>query len=203
MSKLADYSDRFDEMRQAVLTITLRDGTRRISYPAVSSEVGVSVMTLRRLMPSAVHLPRLGMQLLDRRERARLGQPVPGELPRGDARAAAWNEILRSLPCTPERAEDASARRLLLRGFPDADWARSAESSGQVLLAALADRAVPEELPDAARGFEVLRLVALVVGATESVCTGMIRADECVPMVRRHLEQQFVELRGRRPTRTA
>lgn len=190
MPKFVEYAERFEEMRQAVLTIALRDGTRHINYPAVAAEVGVSVMTLRRLMPSAIHLPRLGMDLLDRRARALLMRSVPGELPPEDPRAAAWNLLLRDLPCTAERAEDARAWRLLTAGYPDAEWSIAARNGYQMILAMIVDRVVPEHLPPGIREFETMRLSAIVLGAIECVCSGTLSPAECVPLVRRHLEQQ-------------
>lgn len=187
MPKIVNYVDRFDDLRRAVCSIALRDGATAITLPAVAAEAVLSVSTVRRLLPGAAHLPELGCQLLDRRARERLNVAVPDEFPGGSAEVRARNMVLRELPSTPERAEDARVRRILTLGFPHQVWAASATTGQQLLVAALADRAVPPELPEEEHSFEVLRLAALIVGVTESVIIGALAPEECLSVVRRHL----------------
>lgn len=188
MPKLIDYAERFDDIRRAVCTIALRDGAASITLPTVAREIGLSEMTVRRLMPSARHLPELGLQLIARHERARIGWPVPGELAPDSPWAQRVNDLLRELPCTQDRADDARAWRVITQGFIDKPWARAERNNYQLYLAALADRAVPDDVPPADRPFEVLRLHILLTGTIESVCTGGMGPEESVPLLRRHLE---------------
>lgn len=203
MPRIVDYVDRFDGIRQAVFVLALRSGADAITLPAVADELRMSVSSVRRVLSSATHLPELGMQWIDRRQRSPLSRNAPGELPRDDPRAATWNPLLRELPCNEQRAEDARVWRILTQGYPSTAWATAATRQRELLLATLAAQVLPPELPTSDQESEFKSLLALVVGATECVCTGVIQYDEAVPLVRRHLEQRTSAWHENRPSGAA
>lgn len=190
MPKVVDYSSRFAQIREAAYAIALRDGADGISLPRVAEEIGTSVSTVRRLLSSATHLPRLALDWHDFRNRSYLGRSAPGEVPREDPAAADVNPLLRELPYTEGRADDARVFRTVTLGFPSTPWAIEARNGRALLLATLGDRAVPEKLPAEARRLETSRLNALFLGAVEAVCDGVLRPQESVLVVRQHLSER-------------
>lgn len=198
MPKIVDYAVRFDCIREAVYAITLREGADAIDLPAVAEELSMSVSSVRRLLCSAVHLPELGLQWVDRRARIRSRRPVATGSAASQPWVAAGEALLLELPATPGLRDDALVWSRLTLGFSTRDWARDARNGQQLLLSTLVDRAIPEELAAAEREFETTRLLALMMGATEAVCTGAIRPEESVPMVRRHLADLGSVARGER-----
>lgn len=188
MPKIVAYASRFDCIREAVYTTALRDGAQAITLPAVAAEMAVSVSSVRRLLSSAVHLPALGMDWVDRHTRTRRLASFHREYPIDQAWATGVNALFLELPTTGAYRDDAIVWQRLTLGFESHDWSRRARGEQQLLLATHADRSIPAGLPAPEREYEAMRLMSLVIGATDAVCSGAIRPDECHRLVRRHLD---------------
>src|ERR1700741_904567 len=92
------YSNRVVATRTAVFDIVLRDGVNALNYQAVATELGISLSTVRRWVPDADYLPRLGVAQVEYRRRCRLMQRAPGEVDATERWQRALNFLLRELP---------------------------------------------------------------------------------------------------------
>jgi AraC-like DNA-binding protein len=106
MPRLIDYAGRFDQMREAVFDITLRDGPEAISLLAVAAELQMSVSSLSRSLRSANDLPLLGLQWVEKRQRKHLFDKLSREVRASDALRRAANALYGLLPSTEEMAEE-------------------------------------------------------------------------------------------------
>ena len=209
MAKKLPYSHRYQAVRRAVHAITLRDGVAAISLPAVANEVDLSVSSLRRLLPSAEILPRLGLDWVDYRERCRYSVPVERGFTRDEITAdatgalAAGNYLLRQVPSTAEQREDVEVRRRLTAAFPHEEWAQDATRTARSHLAAGVDRVVPPTWTAGVRAAEAARLTIVVLGAIDAVCQGIVRPDESAAIVRGHLDRLVAAWLDDRPVEAA
>lgn len=145
-------------------------------------------------MSSTEHLPELGLQHVEMRERRSMFAERAGGSGRFSAdthEGVAANNLLQLIPRTEQRRKVAQVRRLLTLGFAQSAWAQAAAASEQLHLASVVDRVVPAELDDVTRSYETVRLTTLVLGAIEGVCTGSILPAESEQAVVRHLKETF------------
>jgi hypothetical protein len=186
MPELIDYSARFDRIREAVFMITLRDGPDAINLPAVARELDMSVSSLRRLLSTSEHLPRLGFQWIERMRRRRVSQRVPGEVDGQEVWKRALNLLLRELPSDTDRVDEARVWASLVTAHEGAHpWAQQARTERDRWLEDLSGRVFADTVPagDELR-YESARLRALVEGLTAGVCRGWLDHDEVVNVVR-------------------
>jgi hypothetical protein len=187
MPRLIDYSVRFQCIREAVYTLTLREGANAISGPAVAAELGMSLSSVRRLLRSAESLPHLGLQWVEYRRRTRLWQHAPGSFAPNEDWQRAANALLDHLPYDLQKQDDDKVWWRLVAGFHQEPWAQKAcrDNQSWVLEAA---RAFVERLPGLPDpDYEKLRLVALVSGSAHDVRMESLEPGECLDLVRKHL----------------
>jgi hypothetical protein len=178
MPQIIDYVGRFEQIREAVHDLVLREGAGSVTMDKVAAEINFSRSTLSRVISNADALPWLGREFVDRRDRTR--RLVHGPRPRPDAPAwTAWfDELLWLLPLDETRARHAVVRFRLSETFgvrdprlreADASRAETLDHLVHSLVAALAR-------PDG-EAVEV-HLRALVDGVTIRVCRGQLAPDD-------------------------
>ncbi|MET3963131.1 hypothetical protein ABIE44_003065 [Marmoricola sp. OAE513] len=191
MPRIIPLADRVDGVREAVHTITLRDGIEGITHLAVAQEIYASASTLKRMFASASDLPVLGLQWVERRTRYRRGLAASRELDEGHPAARLGNMLIRELPHDRTLADHARVWSALTSGFARHDWSIAAVNAKQLYLASLVDEIVPDELPEEIRPFEASRLLAVHLGAEAGVVADTLRPEESADVVSRHLEERF------------
>lgn len=196
MPRLVDYSARFHCIREAVFSLTLREGPTAISGPAVAAELGMSVSSVRRLVPAAEHLPRLGLEWVEYRQRGRLWHHLPELIDETEGWHRAANALLKELPFNDDRADDERVWWRLVTAFGSEPWAHQADGAQRSHLEGLVGSFV-RELPGLVDPeFERQRLHALMSGATADVRAGGIDPQGCLTLVRRHLAEVAAARRG-------
>jgi AraC-like DNA-binding protein len=194
MPRLIDYAGRFDQMREAVFDITLRDGPEAISLLAVAAELQMSVSSLSRSLRSANDLPLLGLQWVEKRQRKHLFDKLSREVRASDALRRAANALFGLLPSTEEMAEELRVWRSLIAAHArHSDWAREARDSRDRALDT-ATRLLVDclEMSDEDARQEYERVRALLEGVTVLVCDGRLAPEVGASMIHRHVADLIV-----------
>jgi len=197
MPKLVDYSARFDFIREAVCTVVLRGGAEAVNMRTVAAELRLSVASLRRALNSSEALPVLGLQLIERRRRARWLRGSGESDPLGRALAA----LAAELPLDEQRVEEAVVWGALTaaRSRQD-DRVHKLAADRDTALDSLVGRLVSvAEVPEPDRDYESTRLRAVVDGLTAAVCVGRLATTEAGRMLHRHVEELASTQAGRIP----
>jgi AcrR family transcriptional regulator len=180
MPQVIDYAGRFEQIREAVFVLTLRDGAHAVTMSAVAAEMGVSRSTLCRVLADSSALAWLGREIADRQERTR--RLLYGPKPRPEQ--ADWEryfeELAWLLPLDEISARSAVVRWRLSEQYAARDERlREADASRTESLDELVHLVVTacDPDPDSAGRIELL-LRALVDGVTARVCRGQLDPDE-------------------------
>lgn len=201
MPKLIDYSGRFDQIREAVFDIALRDGPHAISLPSVAAELGLSVSSLRRVLRSADALPRLGLQWVEIRQRKHLFERLSRDVRTPDALRRWVDYLFRLVPATDALADELRVMRSLIEEHArDCEWAREARDHWAQNVDVLSTRVVScLEMSEDDSQYEYERLRALLEGVTALICAGRLAPEAGASTFRRHVG----DLIEARPSRDA
>jgi hypothetical protein len=180
MPQIIDYVGRFEQIREAVVALTLREGARAVKMDSVAAEMGVSRSTLCRILSHAEALPWLGRELVDRQERTRRFLHGPKHRPGEPDWQAHFEELAWLLPLDRASAESATVRWRLSEAFgPDDARLREADASRAEVLDDLVSRLVAaSKVKSADRARVEAQLRALVDGVTLRVCRGLLTPDD-------------------------
>jgi hypothetical protein len=176
MPQIIDYAGRFEQIREAVHDLVLREGARAVTMDAVAAEMGVSRSTLSRVISHADALPWLGRELVDRKDTTRRLVHGPRHPPGEPEWTARFEELAWLLPLDDTRARFAVVRFRLSEAFGARDPRLREADAGRAeviddLVGALVEAL---DVASADRAAVVLHLRALVDGVTLRVCRGQL-----------------------------
>jgi hypothetical protein len=180
MPQIIDYVGRFERIREAVVSLTLREGARAVKMDRVAAEMGVSRSTLCRILSHAEALPWLGRELVDRQERTRRFLHGPKHRPGEPDWQAHFAELAWLLPHDEVSAEGAIVRWRLSEAFgADDARLREADASRAEAVDVLVSRLVAaSEVEPVDRAGVEAQLHALVDGVTVRVCRGLLTPED-------------------------
>jgi hypothetical protein len=180
MPQIIDYAGRFEQTREAVCTLVLREGAQAVRMDRVAAEMAVSRSTLSRVLAHADALPWLGREFVDRQDRTRRLVHGPRHQRDQPAWRAWYDELAWLLPLDETRARHAVVRFRLSEAFGHGDpRLREADASRTEALDDLVRALVVALKVPADDSDEVwLHLRALVDGLVARVCRGQLPPDD-------------------------
>jgi hypothetical protein len=162
--------------------------------------MGCSRSTLCRLLRTADALPRLGRELVDRRERARLVLRGPQhDAPGTEPWQVRLGELLSYLPIDGERVAEARVRTSLSALYAERDaWLRDADADREGALEGVVDRLVTSCGVDGpGSGDATARVLALAHGVTVQICRQRLEPVAVVRLMTAEVERLAYARSGR------
>jgi|SRR5680860_427293 len=188
MPKLIDYGVRFELVREAVVRVTLRDGTGAVTVSGVAADLQVSPATLRRLLASPGVLPWLGLQLIARRQRTRrLVRTTASVMDPAHELPRSCRSLELELPVDEERAAEARAWAGLTSIGATSSVEEMRVDRATLLSHLVGDVLDALDLEAEVREVERVRLQALVDGLSTAAAGESATPDLIAGALRRHM----------------
>lgn len=198
MTPIVPLSDRNSAIRRAVFDLVLQGGVEAITQQAVADEIGMSLSSVRRWM-TVDELPPSGLEWIERRQRRRRFESVPGELVADSVKARVFNTLLRELPFDSERRDEEIVWLRLVTAFAGKAWADDGREARHTYLQRIAVT-LTDDLPGEAVRDEQLRLISLVYGVTAAAREGVLEPADSLRLVRDHVLRLNTGLRDLQKT---